>query len=216
MAIFGWKEATMATPLGTQRTVLFDRTTFSWAAVLAGVAAALVVQVLLTMLGLGIGLINLDTSSAAATPVGVSWGAFAYWAIAGIIAAFIGGWVAGAMTAPGTGAAHGLAAWAVTTLIVVGAATLAAGTTASIAGQLVGPTATSVARLNDLTSDTEGGATQRGAARQQELETARKAVASGMLASFIALLIGAAAAFAGGRMGSPTHVVDDVERRPVR
>ena len=31
-----------------------------------------------------------------------------------------------------------------------------------------------------------------------------------MLASFVALLIGAAAAFAGGRMGSRTDVLDDV------
>jgi hypothetical protein len=93
--------------------------------VLAGVAAALVVQVLLTMLGIGIGLMSLDPSTAASAPLGVSWGAFLYWAICGIIAAFIGGWVAGAITPAGTGAAHGLAAWAVATLIVVGAATLA-------------------------------------------------------------------------------------------
>jgi hypothetical protein len=177
------KEAMMATVAVRRRTLFFDQTTFSWTAVLAGVVAALVVQVLLTMLGLGVGLISLDTSTAAATPVGVSWGAFAYWAVSGIIAAFIGGWVAGAITAPGTGAAHGLAVWAVATLIVVGAGTLAAGTTASIAGQLLGPTATSMARLNDLTNETEQGtAGPRGSARQQELETARKAVAAGMLA----------------------------------
>jgi hypothetical protein len=36
----------------------------------------LVVQVLLTMLGLGIGLMSLDTSTAASAPLGVSWGAF--------------------------------------------------------------------------------------------------------------------------------------------
>jgi hypothetical protein len=60
-----------------------------------------------------------------------------------------------------------------------------------------------MARLNDLTADTPGGTTgQRASARQQEIEAARNAVAAGMLASFFALLIGAAAAFAGGHMGA--------------
>src|SRR5262245_24527450 len=137
------QEATMATAFG-QRVVFFDRSTFSWTAVLAGVAAALIVQVMLILLGIGIRLIPVDTSTAATTPVGVSWGALLYWAISWIIAAFVGGWVAGAITPAGTGAAHGLAAWAVATLILLGAATLTATSSASLATNLFGPTVTSV------------------------------------------------------------------------
>jgi hypothetical protein len=194
-----------------RRTVFFDRTTFSWTAVLAGVTAALVVQVLLTMLGLGIGLISIDATTAANTSLGVSWAAFLYWAVAGIIAAFAGGWVAGAVTIPGTGAAHGLAAWAVATLIVVGAATLAAGNSASIAGNLLGPTAISMARYDDLRRDRTELATtgQRARAEQAEVETARRAVAAGMLASFFALVLGAFAAFVGGMLGSRYEPVLD-------
>jgi hypothetical protein len=204
----------MATPI--RRRMLFDRVTFSWTAVLAGTVAALIVQVMLTMLGLGIGLISIDSGTAADTPTGVSWAAFLYWAISGIIAAFIGGWVAGAVTAPGTGGGHALAAWAVATLVVVGAGMLAATSSASIAANLVGPTANSIARYDALSAAPadRGGATvgQRVKSNQQDVEAARRHVAGGMLGSFIALLIGAMAAFLGGRMANYN---DDFEERGV-
>ena len=195
--------------MATRRRVFFDRSTFSWSSVLAGVVAALIVHVLLVMLGLGIGLLSVDTSTVATSPVGVSWGAFLYWAIAGIIAAFVGGWIAGSVSPAGTGGAHGLAAWALATLIVVGAATLGVGSTASIANNVVGPIA-SVARLNDLTREEprRGTVGQSQAANQGDVEAARRAVAGGMLGSFIALLIGAAAAYFGGMMGLQTATED--------
>jgi len=195
--------------MATRRRVFFDRSTFSWSSVLAGVVTALIVHVLLVMLGLGIGLLSVDTSTVATSPVGVSWGAFLYWAISGIIAAFVGGWIAGTVSPAGTGGAHGLAAWAVATLIVVGAATLGVGSTASIANNLVGPIA-SVARLNDLNRDEarRGTVGQSQATNQGEIEAARRAVAGGMLGSFIALLIGAAAAYFGGIVAFQTTAED--------
>jgi hypothetical protein len=197
--------------MATRRRIFFDRSTFSWTSVLAGVVAALIVHVLLVMLGLGIGLLSVDTSTVTTSPVGVSWGAFLYWAISGIIAAFVGGWVAGAVSPAVTGGAHGLAAWAVATLIVIGASTLGVGSTASIANNLVGPIA-SVARLSDLTREsTPGTVGQRQTTNQQEIEAARRAVAGGMLGSFIALLIGAAAAFFGGIVGNQTAAEDILE-----
>src|SRR5262247_3747541 len=198
--------------MATRRRVFFDRSTFSWTSLLAGVVAALIAHVLLVMLGLGIGLLSMDTSTVATSPVGVSWGAFLYWAISGIIAAFVGGWVAGAVSPAFTGGAHGLAAWALATLIVVGAATLGVGSTASIANNLVGPTA-SVARLNDLTRDEarRGTVGQSQTTNQGDIESARRAVAGGMLGSFIALLIGAAAAYFGGIVGNQTATEDILE-----
>jgi hypothetical protein len=198
--------------MATRRRVFFDRSTFSWTSVLAGVIAALIVHVLLVMLGVGIGLLSVDTSTVTTSPVGVSWGAFLYWAISGIIAAFVGGSVAGAVSPALTGGAHGLAAWAVATLIVIGTATLGVGSTASLANNLVGPIA-SVARLNDLTRDTgtSGTVGQRQTTNQQEIEAARRAVAGGMLGSFIALLIGAAAAFFGGIVGNQNAPGDPLE-----
>jgi hypothetical protein len=92
---------------------------------------------------------------------------------------------------------------------VVSAATLGVGSTASIANNLVGPIA-SVARLNDLTRDEarRGTVGQSQTANQGEIEVARRAVAGGMLGSFIALLIGAAAAYFGGTVGFQTATED--------
>lgn len=195
--------------LATRRTrMFFDHETFSWPAVLAGAVAALIVQVMLTMLGLGIGLISIDSGTAADTATGVSWAAFLFWAIAGIIAAFVGGWVAGAVTAPGSGGGHALAAWAVATLVVVGASMVAATSSASIASNLIGPTANAIARYDSMTNSDRGTVGQRAQSNAQDVDAARKHVAGGMLGSFIALLIGAIAAFLAGRMASPHDYIE--------
>ena len=79
-----------------------------WGAIFAGVVVALVVQVLLTMLGAGIGMATLDPASAdnsAASTFSIS--AAVWWVVSGIIAAFAGGYIAARMsgrTAPPTGA----------------------------------------------------------------------------------------------------------------
>lgn len=95
----------------------------SWGAIFAGVVVALVVQILLTMLGAGIGFATIggDTASnPAASTFSISAGV---WYIAsGIIASFIGGYIAARMsgrTQAAVGALHGLTAWAFTTLLVL-------------------------------------------------------------------------------------------------
>jgi hypothetical protein len=67
---------------------------WTWSAVLAGVFASLVVQILLTMLGFGVGLLAIDVPTAQSAPAGAGWAAFVWWAVSGIIAAFVGGAVA--------------------------------------------------------------------------------------------------------------------------
>jgi hypothetical protein len=95
----------------------------SWGAIFAGVVVALVVQVLLTMLGAGIGIATLDPSTGdnpAASTFSIVAGI--WYVLSGIISAFIGGYVAARMsgkTDPTTGALHGLTAWAFTTLLVL-------------------------------------------------------------------------------------------------
>jgi hypothetical protein len=102
-------------------TIMINRV--SWGAILAGVVVALVVQVLLTMLGVGIGAATLDPGSGDSPQastfsiVSVIW-----YAVSGIVAAFAGGYMAARMsgkTAATTGALHGLTTWAVTTLLVL-------------------------------------------------------------------------------------------------
>lgn len=181
---------------------LFQWSDMSWSAIMAGVLTSLIVQILLTMLGIGVGLISVDTYTASAAPLGVSWAAFLWWAAAGLIAAFAGGYVA-AMAAKGlySGPAHALMAWSLAVILVVGAAAFTAGTTASLASNLAGPTAAGMARLNALSEAPRARVTTGQAAATNEIEAARKAVAQGMLASFVALLIGGFVAFAGGLSG---------------
>jgi hypothetical protein len=162
----------------------------SWAAVAGGVFVALIVHILLNMLGAGIGAASIDVTPAEGEAQTIGWGAFAWWSISGIIAAFAGGWAAGLLSSgygSRDGGIHGFLSWAVTTVIVVASSALAAGTAAAAISALFAPLSTAVARL------------------QADAETAQTALATFTLASVLALLIGAAAAtWAGDRAGTRT------------
>lgn len=111
------------------RTVMINR--ISWAAVLAGVVVALVVQLVLNMLGIGVGAATLDPlagDNPAASSL--SLGAAIWFAVAGILAALAGGYTAGRLAgAPreSTASWHGLTTWAVTTLVIFYLLTTAVG-----------------------------------------------------------------------------------------
>ena len=95
----------------------------SWGAIFAGVVVALVVQVLLTMLGAGIGIATLDPG-AGDNPAASTFSIVAgiWYVVSGIVSAFAGGYVAARMsgkTNATTGALHGLTTWAFTTLLVL-------------------------------------------------------------------------------------------------
>ncbi len=184
---------------------------WTWSAVFAGVIASLIFQVLLTMAGFGLGLLTIDIPTADSAPKAVSWAVFAWWAVSGVISAFVGGWVAAnfseTFTAEGR-ATHGLMAWAIATLIVVGVGALGS---SSLASNLVGPTGTVMAqyqRLSDPRPQTVGQVRPSDA----QLEQARRNLALAMIGSFVALLVGAGAALAGSQWLPETPVRD--ERRP--
>lgn len=111
---------TGVTPAEDVRTVVLNQV--SWGAVFAGIALALVVHLLLTMIGAGVGLISLNPGQAGAADAGTfSITAGIWWIVAGIIAAFAGGYTAGRLSGrpkQSTAAWHGLASWAGTTIIV--------------------------------------------------------------------------------------------------
>ncbi len=111
---------TPVSPADDARTILINNV--SWGGVLAGVVAGLVTQLILNLIGIGIGASTLnpmtgDNPSAS----GFSIGAGLWWALSGIIAAFVGGYIASRLSGrpkPSTGGWHGLTSWALTTLIV--------------------------------------------------------------------------------------------------
>lgn len=108
------------TPAEDARTILVNNV--SWGGVLAGVVAGLVTQLILNMVGIGIGASTLnpmtgDNPSAS----GFSIGAGLWWALSGIVAAFVGGYIASRLSGKpkeSTGGWHGLTSWALTTLVV--------------------------------------------------------------------------------------------------
>lgn len=115
-------ELTPVTPAEDARTVLINR--ISWGAVLAGVAIALISQVLLNMLGVGVGASAVNPTAPGGTPAAdaVTTAAGVWYAVSGIIAAFIGGLAAGRLSGQpdyNSAAWHGLTTWAVTTLAIV-------------------------------------------------------------------------------------------------
>ncbi|MDX7950533.1 PhnA-like protein [Lichenihabitans sp. Uapishka_5] len=95
----------------------------SWGAIFAGVVMALVVQLILSILGLGIGLATVDPASTGTPSAsGLSFGAAIWWVLSGIVAAALGGFVAGRLSGkPVTSTAgyHGLVSWGVTTMVIV-------------------------------------------------------------------------------------------------
>lgn len=109
------------TPAEDVRTVMINQV--SWGAIFAGVAIGLIMQLLLNILGLGLGLATLDPgASDNPSAGGLSIGAAIWFVLSGIIASFAGGWVAGRLAGKpreSTGGFHGLTAWAVTSLIVI-------------------------------------------------------------------------------------------------
>ena len=133
---------TSAAASADTRTVLLNQV--SWGAIFAGATTALVTQVVLSMVGVGVGLSSVGTT-AADNPAAstLSLGAGAWFVVSGIVASLAGGFLAGRLSGkPVSGAAglHGLVSWAVTTLVILYLLTSAAG--GLIGGAFSGVTST--------------------------------------------------------------------------
>jgi hypothetical protein len=133
--------------IAARESPLFRR--MSWGSIFAGVIMAVVIQLVLSLIGAGIGFTTADPvahDSPDASSIGI--GAAVWWAVSSVLALFTGGWVAGHLAgAPGRTDAmlHGLVAWGLASLlgaylvasaltsIVKGGAT-AAGAAATAAG----------------------------------------------------------------------------------
>jgi hypothetical protein len=111
-----------ATPAEDARTIMLNKV--SWGAVLAGVVVALVTQLVLNLLGIGIGAATLDPAAGAGENPSVtsfSIGAGVWFALSGILASLAGGYAAGRLAGKpkeSTAGWHGLTAWALTTLVI--------------------------------------------------------------------------------------------------
>ncbi len=110
------------TPAEDARTIMLNRV--SWGAVLAGIVTALVTQLILNMLGIGIGAATLDPGTGSGENPSVtsfSIGAGIWWTLSGILASLAGGYAAGRLAGKpkeSTAGWHGLTTWALTTLVI--------------------------------------------------------------------------------------------------
>ncbi len=148
----------------------------SWGAIFAGVAVALVTQLLLNVLGAEIGAAVINPASydnPSGTTLSVSTAV--WFVVSGVFASFVGGYVASRLSGGpvrSTGALHGLTSWAVTTLVVVYLLTTSVGammvgvlsglgTIVSGAGSTIGTAATTAAPALATTADPLSGIEQQ-------------------------------------------------------
>lgn len=93
----------------------------SWGAILAGVVITLVTQLLLSILGLGIGASTINPTTEQNPMSGLGTGAGIWFAVTTLISLFAGGWVAGrlaGMPRPIDSLLHGLLTWGLATLLI--------------------------------------------------------------------------------------------------
>ncbi len=93
----------------------------SWAAVFAGVVITLVTQLLLSILGLGIGASTVDPMTEQNPGAGVATGAAIWFVVSTLISLFAGGWVAGrlaGMPRATDSLLHGVLTWGTATLLL--------------------------------------------------------------------------------------------------
>lgn len=140
----------------------------SWGGIFAGGFITLAVWILLTLLGVGIGLsIAQPSAGGTTTNVGVSIGGGIWWVVTGLIALVIGGYAAARLAgviAAMDGVLHGVTTWAITMLFtlyllttavggLVGGAFNLVGGVASVAGQSIKTAAPSVEQASGLSAN---------------------------------------------------------------
>ena len=123
----------------------------SWVAILAGVAAALVVQLVLNILGIGLGASSADAADMGNSPSASGAGATtAIWiVVSGIVASLVGGVVAGRLSGTSDGNTarwHGFLSWCVATLCIFYLLSSMAGGLIGGAASAVGSTVGAVGR----------------------------------------------------------------------
>ena len=140
----------------------------SWAAIFGGVILVVAIQLLLSLLGAGIGLGTVNTSAASTPNAGsLGIGAGIWWVVSSCIALFAGGyiaaWLAG-IEIRFDGMLHGLVTWGIATLLtfwlltsaiggIIGGGFSALGSVAGAAGSGISEAAKPIAQATGVSPD---------------------------------------------------------------
>ncbi len=188
-------------------------------AIIAGTLGAIAIQLLLTLLGLAIGMLALDPAAPGQTGAqGVAIGAVIWGMLSMIIALFCGGWIAGwgaGAGEKGHGLIHGFLTWSTMTVFsflvigtamggVIGGAAALTGDALGVGTERVDDPAALVDRARDAASGLQG----------EELELQAREIgddvstvgAAAFFWAFLTLLLGAAAATWAGQKGAACAV----------
>lgn len=209
----------------------------SWPAIFAGALVAIGIQLLLALLGLGIGAGSIDPQEEQNPMAGVGTGALIWWIVSFLLSLFAGGWVAGRLTGTRNkfnDSVHGVLTWVVFVMLNLWLLTSAAGGLIRSASGVLGSTVSmlgqgAAANAPELANKVENEAARRGIdgsdvqntvdslqARMPEYkEKARavgddvaKGVSKGGIFGFIGLLIGAIVASVGAVIGRRSYDSD--------
>lgn len=113
----------------------------SWSAIFGGVLIAIVTQLLLSLLGLGIGLGTIDPVEEQNPTAGLGVGSAIWYIISSLASLFVGGWVAGRLASTPRlfdGIVHGVLTWCLVTLLTIYFLTTTIGSILGGVGRLVG------------------------------------------------------------------------------
>ena len=199
----------------------------SWGAIFAGGIIALATQLVLTLIGTAVGLATLNPATGqnpSGTTLGI--GAGVWLVISSLVSLFLGGYIAGRLAGTFNGWLHGLATWAVVTMLTILLLTTAAGGligTASGLASFVASNSDRVSRtqlppavqqqMDQLTAQARLNADQAATQAQQTTpeqkaaearKVGQRAVEGGAVgtgAAALGLILGALAAAFGGRTG---------------
>jgi hypothetical protein len=149
---------------GTGTVLTSARPRISWSAVIAGVVLVMAIEILLGVLGAGIGLGMLRPGSAAAPDAGdFATGAGAWSLVSTVLALLIGSWAAARLAgvvSRGDGMLHGLVIWALALLVTVYLLSAAVGGALSMVGGLAsaagGGLRAVAPRMSGMTADAIG------------------------------------------------------------
>jgi hypothetical protein len=142
-------ESRRAGPAVSSPTVLRGVSGASWSAIFAGVTAAIAVQLLLNLLGIGVGAATINPLEGQHPGQGLAVGAAIWFVISSIISLFVGGWVAGRLAGipnKKDGALHGFVTWALASLALFYLLSTAVGGLLGGAASVLGQTASLAAR----------------------------------------------------------------------
>jgi hypothetical protein len=127
----------------TEGTVRFHYKRISWAAIFAGAMVALGIQLLLSLLGIGIGMGSIDPLRERNPMAGLGISTLVWWAISLLLALYAGGWVAGKLSRTMNrfeSIMHGILTWIVFVLFNIYLLSSAAGSIMNAAGGVMSNT----------------------------------------------------------------------------